>query len=84
MNHFQAVDENKAAEILGLSVQTLRNWRHQSKGPAYSKLGRSVRYDLEDISAFLTQRKIKPEIYERAERKDCADLKTNLNQERRK
>jgi len=41
----QWVDDKEAAKILGFkNVQTLRNWRHLSRGPAYSKMGRSVRY----------------------------------------
>jgi hypothetical protein len=41
----QGVDDKEAARILGFrNVQTLRNWRFQSRGPSYSKLGRSVRY----------------------------------------
>jgi hypothetical protein len=38
------VDEHGAARILGVSVQTLRNWRWQGVGPHYYKIGRSVRY----------------------------------------
>ena len=45
----KALDERLAADVLGMAVQTLRNWRHQSKGPAYLKVGRSVRYRMEDL-----------------------------------
>ena len=37
--------EKEAAEFFGLRPQTLALWRHQSKGPAYIKLGSSVRYE---------------------------------------
>ena len=50
----QFVKEQRAAEILGLSVKTLRGWRLRGNGPRYAKLGRSVRYaicDLEDFAA---------------------------------
>jgi len=38
------VREDVAAEILGLNVKTLRNWRVTGGGPAYAKLGGAVRY----------------------------------------
>ena len=57
------VHEKKAALALGLAVQTLRNMRHQQRGPAYLKIGRSVRYDLRDIEIYLQKRKIDPEVW---------------------
>ena len=36
--------ETEAAKKLGVAVQTLRNWRHVRRGPAYIKFGRNVRY----------------------------------------
>ena len=46
------INEYEAAQLLGLSVSTLRNWRFSGKGPRYYKLGRSVRYDPADLRAF--------------------------------
>ena len=60
-NQQSIVGEKKAAVIMGLAVQTLRNWRHYGQGPAYLKLGKSVRYDLQDIEVYLQKRKIDPE-----------------------
>ena len=60
-NEKRIVGEKKAAVAMGLAVQTLRNMRHQRRGPAYLKIGRSVRYDLQDIEAYLQKRKIDPE-----------------------
>ena len=57
-----AVDEKRAAKFLGVAVQTLRNWRHQSRGPAYVKMGRSVRYQVDDLVDYLTKKKIDPEV----------------------
>ena len=54
------IDEKKAASMLGVAVQTLRNWRHTRKGPAYIKLGRAVRYRLDDLVEYLDQRRIDP------------------------
>jgi hypothetical protein len=57
-----AVDENQASKILGVAVQTLRNWRHLRRGPAYVKMGRSVRYQVKDLEAYLQRKKIDPEV----------------------
>jgi len=55
------VSERTVSEMSGMSIQTLRNWRHLRKGPPYSKVGRSVRYDLSDVEAYFQQRRIDPE-----------------------
>lgn len=46
-------DERFVASYLGLSVQTLRTWRKQRRGPRYHKLGRCVRYRLSDLFEFI-------------------------------
>ena len=56
-----ALSEDQAAKELGSAVQTLRNWRHLKRGPAYLKIGRSVRYQLEDLKTFKANRRIDPE-----------------------
>jgi hypothetical protein len=53
--------ENQAAEVLGLKVQTLRNWRHERRGPAYLKLSRRVIYTLRDLEAYQLKNRIDPE-----------------------
>ncbi len=55
-----AIDERKAAAILGKAVQTLRNERFQRKGCPYVKLGRSVRYLTTDIKDYLLKNRIDP------------------------
>lgn len=40
----EALTEQGAARILGLSVATLRAWRLKSKGPRFVRFGRAVRY----------------------------------------
>ena len=52
------ITENEVAELTSLSVQRLRNDRFQQKGIPYVKIGRSVRYDLEDVINFMESRKI--------------------------
>lgn len=44
----------QAAARLGLSEQTLANWRAARKGngPNYRKFGSAIRYSIEDLEAF--------------------------------
>jgi hypothetical protein len=55
------ITEKKVSEMTDLAVQTLRNWRHLSKGPAYSKIGRAIRYNLDDVENYFRQRRVDPE-----------------------
>jgi excisionase family DNA binding protein len=48
-----ALTERQVAEQLGLSVATLRAWRHRGKGPRFLRLGRSVRYLPSDVEEFV-------------------------------
>lgn len=44
----------QAADLLGLSVETLDHWRMTSgRGPAFVKMGRAVRYRRADLLAFI-------------------------------
>lgn len=46
--------EREAAAILGVSIQTLRNWRWRREGPRFRKIGsRLVRYCRDDLLAFI-------------------------------
>jgi hypothetical protein len=46
------INETRAAEMLGLAVGTLRNWRCREKGPSFLKMGGAVRYDTVEIERF--------------------------------
>jgi excisionase family DNA binding protein len=48
-----ALTETQAAEQLGLSIATLRAWRHRGKGPRFVRFGRAVRYLRADLDAFI-------------------------------
>ena len=49
------VDTITAAEYLGgLKVNTLEGWRVSGRGVPFVKIGRLVRYRLEDLDAYLT------------------------------
>ena len=56
----QYVTENELSNITGIAVQTLRNWRHERRGFPYVKVGRSIRYELDEIDEYMQERKIKP------------------------
>jgi excisionase family DNA binding protein len=43
----------QVAELTGLSVDTLAQWRSQRRGIVYLKIGRAVRYDLNDVQTYL-------------------------------
>lgn len=45
------ISTKEAARLLGISHRTLEKWRLEQKGPAFLRLGRLVRYDLEAILA---------------------------------
>ena len=55
------LNENGAARDLGVAVQTLRNWRHLRKGPAYICVGRRRLYDPADLKAFKRAHRVDPE-----------------------
>ena len=45
-----------AAKFLNVQPTTLENWRWSGRGPRFVKLGRSCRYRLADLEAFLEER----------------------------
>jgi predicted DNA-binding transcriptional regulator AlpA len=45
--------EKQVEEVYGLKVKTLRKWRWSGEGPSHIKLGRSVRYRVADIEAYI-------------------------------
>ncbi|MGQ9688047.1 MAG: helix-turn-helix domain-containing protein [Desulfobaccales bacterium] len=55
------VNDVEAAKILSSSAQTLRNWRHLGRGPAYSKRGRMIRYRVQDLLDYMAAGRVDPE-----------------------
>jgi predicted DNA-binding transcriptional regulator AlpA len=56
-NHLiHLLNEYAVAEILGVSVATVRRWRLLRQGPKYMKIGASVRYSPDSISKFINTR----------------------------
>lgn len=56
INHL--LDEKQVANLLGLSVQTLRNDRAGRRRIPYVKMGKAVRYRPEDVQAFIEGNRI--------------------------
>jgi predicted DNA-binding transcriptional regulator AlpA len=59
-NTAQYVTEKQVSKITEIALPTLRNYRHNGKGPPYVKVGRSVRYLLADVIRFMEQGRIQP------------------------
>jgi hypothetical protein len=49
-----------AAEKLGVSIQTLANWRYYNRGPKWTRTGRSVKYREADLEAFVARNDVTP------------------------
>ena len=52
------LNEHQAADLVGLSVKTLRRMRHDMRGPNYIKLGRRVVYSVTDLGLWLTSHRV--------------------------
>lgn len=53
-----ALPEREAAPYLGYRPAALRVWRRENRGPAYVRHGRSVRYLVKDLDAFLERHRV--------------------------
>ena len=52
------LNEHQVADIVGLSVKTLRRMRQERRGPAYSKVGRLVRYSDQIVADWMDSQRI--------------------------
>ncbi|HEY8535206.1 MAG TPA: helix-turn-helix domain-containing protein [Vicinamibacterales bacterium] len=51
--HALLIDEDEAAELLGLAPRTLQTWRHRGEGPPYVRISsRCIRYRVADLEAW--------------------------------
>lgn len=48
----QKLNTLEASQYLGLQANTLEVWRCHKRGPKYSKIGRRVMYDINDLEEF--------------------------------
>lgn len=51
------INEKEAAEVLRKPPSWMQMTRHRGDGPPYLKLGRAVRYDLNDLIAWVKAQK---------------------------
>jgi len=49
------LDQAQAAELLQVSPRTLEGWRCRGGGPRFIRVGRRVRYRLQDLRAWLDE-----------------------------
>ena len=47
------LDERQAAKVLSFSVHTLRSWRSRGVGPPTRRIGRSIRYHVDDLNHWI-------------------------------
>src|SRR5450432_1534673 len=45
--------EKEVANLLGIRIRTLQQWRMLGRGPLYRKLGRAVRYPVSDLERWI-------------------------------
>ncbi len=53
------LDNNQAADFLGLGRRTLENWRVRGDGPRFLRVGRAIRYARSDLEAWLDTRRFR-------------------------
>lgn len=58
-NNIKYVDERAVSQITGRALATLRNDRYVGQGIPYVKMGRSVRYRLDDVINYMESQKVK-------------------------
>jgi hypothetical protein len=54
------IPEAEMAAQLGVAVRTLRKWRQQGHGPAYTKFGKQVHYRGTSRDAWLRRQEVEP------------------------
>ena len=52
---------SEAAIFLNMPTKTLEHWRAKGLGPPFSPVGRHVRYHIDDLRAFMRERRIEPD-----------------------
>lgn len=60
------IPDTEVAPLLGVSVQTLRNWRSRGVGCPFIRLGSAVRYRMADVENWIEKNTVVPIGEERA------------------
>jgi hypothetical protein len=58
-NTLQLIDEKELSRITRRALSTIRNDRHLGRGMPYIRIGRSIRYNLNDVQNYLKSRRVK-------------------------
>lgn len=56
----QYLTERQVSNLTNIALSTLRNHRFQCRGLPYIKIGKSIRYSLQDVVEYLERFKIIP------------------------
>ena len=43
----------EVADWLGVNVQGLADWRYHNSGPTFTRIGRSIRYERDEVEKFI-------------------------------
>lgn len=57
--HLVAPEE--VAAYLGISPDTMKDYRQQGRGPRYTRVGKLVRYRMADVEEWLARHSVDPE-----------------------
>jgi predicted DNA-binding transcriptional regulator AlpA len=67
-NEPRLLSTRQAAKLLSLSAGTLRFWRSIGfDGPPFLRIGRSVRYDENDLRVWVKSRRVRPRKMQQAD-----------------
>jgi hypothetical protein len=50
------ITESETARRLNISVSGLRKWRREGTGPKFMRFGRLIRYSVDDLKVWLSER----------------------------
>lgn len=57
---FDMADEKDVAELLNITLGTLRNQRSRGDGPPFERSGKRVLYPIKELRKFLAARRVTP------------------------
>jgi hypothetical protein len=55
---YQLIDEKLTSQMVGRGLQTLRNDRSKNRGIPFYKIGKSVRYRLDEVIAYAERHRV--------------------------
>ena len=53
--------EGELADMLDVSIDTVRKWRRKGRGPAFIRAEGSVRYEVQEVVKYLAARRVSHE-----------------------